>query len=56
MAESSAALSPPAGGESPERTVDLALEGMTCVACAARIEKVLNRLPGVSAAVNFATE
>ena len=29
---------------------------MTCAACAARIEKVLNRLPGVSANVNFATE
>src|SRR5690349_3934779 len=40
----------------PERTLDLALEGMTCAACAARIEKVLNRLPGVSANVNFAVE
>src|SRR4051794_4521503 len=39
-----------------EQTVDLALEGMTCGACAARIEKVLNRLPGVSANVNFAAE
>jgi Cu+-exporting ATPase len=39
-----------------ERTLDLALEGMTCAACAARIEKVLNRLPGVSANVNFAVE
>ncbi len=29
---------------------------MTCAACAARIEKVLNRVPGVDAAVNFATE
>ena len=36
--------------------VDLALEGMTCAACAARIEKVLNRVPGAQAAVNFATE
>ena len=36
--------------------VELALEGMTCAACAARIEKSLNRLPGVDAAVNFATE
>ena len=36
--------------------VDLALEGMTCAACAARIEKVLNRLPATQAAVNFATE
>src|SRR5258705_6321921 len=39
----------------PQR-VDLALEGMTCAACAARIEKVLNRVPGARAAVNFATE
>ena len=38
------------------RTLDLALTGMTCAACAARIEKTLNRLPGVSASVNFATE
>ncbi|CAG0980303.1 H+-transporting ATPase [Burkholderiales bacterium] len=36
--------------------VELALEGMTCAACAARIEKVLNRLPATDAAVNFATE
>ena len=36
--------------------VDLALEGMTCAACATRIEKVLNRQPSVQAAVNFATE
>ena len=39
-----------------ERTVELALSGMTCAACAARIEKVLNRLPHVTAAVNFASE
>ncbi len=37
-------------------TVELALEGMTCAACAARIEKGLNRMPGVEAAVNFASE
>ncbi|MCL2872922.1 MAG: heavy metal translocating P-type ATPase [Betaproteobacteria bacterium] len=35
---------------------DLDVSGMTCVACAARIEKVLNRLDGVCARVNFATE
>ena len=29
---------------------------MTCAACAARIEKGLNKLPGVTAAVNFASE
>jgi Cu+-exporting ATPase len=38
------------------RVVDLQLHGMTCAACAARIEKVLNRTDGVRAAVNFATE
>ena len=36
--------------------VDLALTGMTCASCAARIEKKLNRLDGVTATVNFATE
>ncbi len=39
-----------------QRTIDLTLTGMTCAACAARIEKVLNRADGVEAAVNFATE
>ncbi|MGD0715980.1 MAG: heavy metal translocating P-type ATPase [Gaiellaceae bacterium] len=34
----------------------LGLEGMTCASCAARIEKRLNRLDGVEATVNFATE
>jgi Cu+-exporting ATPase len=42
--------------ERPGAHVDLALEGMTCAACAARIEKALNRVPGVVAGVNFATE
>ena len=36
--------------------VDLALDGMTCASCAARVEKKLNRLDGVRATVNFATE
>ena len=36
--------------------IDLPITGMTCAACATRIEKVLNRLPDVKAAVNFATE
>ena len=38
------------------QTIDLELTGMTCAACAARIEKVLNRADGVRAAVNFANE
>ena len=37
-------------------TVQLELEGMTCAACAARIDKALNKLGGVEASVNFATE
>ncbi|MBT9614383.1 MAG: copper-translocating P-type ATPase [Burkholderiales bacterium] len=45
-----------AGYQVPEQHVSLALEGMTCAACATRIEKALNLLPGVSASVNFATE
>ena len=36
--------------------VELDLEGMTCAACAARIEKNLNKLDGVEASVNLATE
>lgn len=36
--------------------VDLTVSGMTCAACAARIEKRLNRLDGVNASVNYATE
>ena len=39
-----------------EERVDLALEGMTCAACAGRIERKLNKLEGVDAAVNYATE
>jgi P-type Cu+ transporter len=39
----------------PER-VTLALEGMTCASCAARIEKKLNKLDGAEASVNYATE
>src|SRR5450830_1527953 len=34
----------------------LELEGMTCASCAARIERKLNKLDGVEATVNFATE
>jgi Cu+-exporting ATPase len=40
----------------PTREVLLDLEGMTCASCAARIEKKLNKLEGVEATVNFATE
>lgn len=35
---------------------DLIIEGMTCAACVARVEKVLNRMDGVTASVSLATE
>jgi Cu+-exporting ATPase len=37
-------------------SVELAITGMTCASCANRIERKLNKLPGVSATVNYATE
>src|SRR3954447_9328567 len=49
-----AAVTEPQGAER-ERTT-LALEGMTCASCASRIERALNKLDGVEATVNFATE
>jgi Cu+-exporting ATPase len=36
--------------------LELPIEGMTCASCAGRVEKSLNRLDGVEATVNFATE
>src|SRR4249919_2467307 len=40
----------------PLQTIELDVQGMTCASCAARIEKKLNRLEGVNATVNYATE
>jgi Cu+-exporting ATPase len=37
-------------------SVELSIDGMTCASCAHRIEKKLNKLDGVTATVNFATE
>ncbi|KJY28817.1 MULTISPECIES: heavy metal translocating P-type ATPase [Streptomyces] len=42
--------------EGPIAEVELTIGGMTCASCAARIEKKLNRMDGVSATVNYATE
>src|SRR6476469_5926948 len=36
--------------------IELAIGGMTCASCAARIEKKLNKLDGVTATVNYSTE
>ena len=51
-----ATTSPERGLEAPTGAVDLDVTGMTCAACAARIERKLNKLDGVSASVNYATE
>ncbi|TDN90516.1 heavy metal translocating P-type ATPase [Microbacterium sp. BK668] len=45
-----------AGGAAATQAIDLEITGMTCASCAARVEKKLNRLDGVEASVNFATE
>ncbi|MER7864348.1 heavy metal translocating P-type ATPase [Amycolatopsis japonica] len=42
--------------ESAVRTVELTVSGMTCAACSARVERTLNKLDGVRASVNYATE
>ena len=39
-----------------DRQIELSLTGMTCASCANRIERKLNKLDGVSATVNYATE
>ncbi|MFJ8196555.1 heavy metal translocating P-type ATPase [Streptomyces sp. NPDC096152] len=49
--KASAGTTPAASSE-----VELSIGGMTCASCAARVEKKLNRMDGVTATVNFATE
>ena len=39
-----------------DRQIELSISGMTCASCASRIERKLNKLDGVSATVNYATE
>ena len=41
---------------SSSQRLDLPIEGMTCAACAGRVERGLNKLDGVQATVNYATE
>lgn len=47
---------PDASRTAATESLELAIGGMTCAACSTRLEKVLNRLPGVQASVNLATE
>jgi Cu+-exporting ATPase len=42
--------------QAPGQWVELEIGGMTCASCAARVEKKLNRMDGVTATVNYATE
>ena len=42
--------------QTADQHVDLAITGMTCASCSARIERKLNKLDGVEASVNLATE
>jgi P-type Cu+ transporter len=50
-----AAVPAAAGDAAATREIELSVEGMTCAACAARVEKKLNKLDGVRASVNYAT-
>ncbi|GMA32809.1 heavy metal translocating P-type ATPase [Litorihabitans aurantiacus] len=47
---------PPPHRVEPLGEIDLAVEGMTCASCVARVERKLSRLPGVTAEVNLALE
>ena len=44
------------GSSAPRERVELDVGGMTCASCAMRVERALNRLDGVEATVNYATE
>src|SRR5512133_1437920 len=46
----------PLTDDRPQGTVELSITGMTCASCANRIERKLNKLDGVTATVNYATE
>ena len=56
QADGRGSMTTEAGVPDRVQTVDLRIGGMTCASCAVRIENRLNKLTGVSAAVNFATE
>ncbi|MFE9627783.1 heavy metal translocating P-type ATPase [Streptomyces sp. NPDC006527] len=53
---STTATAPISGRTAEISEVELLIGGMTCASCAARVEKKLNRMEGVTATVNYATE
>ncbi|MGQ5575792.1 heavy metal translocating P-type ATPase [Streptomyces sp. ECR3.8] len=56
MTSTTAPEAPAAAGQPALSEVELLIGGMTCASCAARVEKKLNRMDGVTATVNYATE
>ncbi|NDK28354.1 cadmium-translocating P-type ATPase [Streptomyces sp. TR1341] len=56
QADTDTAITPGTASSGAASEVELLIGGMTCASCAARVEKKLNRMDGVSATVNFATE
>ncbi|MFI9420604.1 heavy metal translocating P-type ATPase [Streptomyces werraensis] len=56
MTSTTAPEAPAAAGQPALSEVELLIGGMTCASCAARVEKKLNRMEGVTATVNYATE
>ncbi len=46
-----------AGYSVPQQTLELSIDGMTCASCVGRVERALNKVPGVkSVSVNLANE
>ena len=56
MATSTPVTARPAPDAERRESLELDIDGMTCASCAARIEKKLNKVDGVIASVNYATE
>ncbi|WP_122261940.1 heavy metal translocating P-type ATPase [Ornithinimicrobium cerasi] len=56
MSTTTSSAASPSGTAAGSQHVDLAITGMTCASCSARIERKLNKLDGVEASVNLATE
>ncbi|MDQ0683979.1 Cu+-exporting ATPase [Streptomyces achromogenes] len=56
MTSTATASSAESATAAPPSEVELLIGGMTCASCAARVEKKLNRMDGVAATVNYATE